>query len=163
MSDTPVKNPSVIPVFSATPELSDALERVLVDVTALSLVSKQIHWNVVGPNFRDIHLNLDEVVTIAREASDEIAERMRAINAIPDGRPEAIAERTSVPSAPEGVLMVSDAVDYMVNALNAVVSTLREVHKVVDETDSMSSGIVEDYVLRLEQQAWFLSSQNYSA
>lgn len=158
-----MKNPSVIPVFSATPELSDALERVLVDVTALSLVSKQIHWNVVGPNFRDIHLNLDEVVTIAREASDEIAERMRAINAIPDGRPEAIAERTFVPSAPEGVLMVSDAVDYMVNALNAVVSTLREVHKVVDETDSMSSGIVEDYVLRLEQQAWFLSSQNYSA
>ena len=59
--------------------------------------------------------------------------------------------------------MVSEAVDYMVNALNAVVSTLREVHKVVDETDSMSSGIVEDYVLKLEQQAWFLSSQNYSA
>lgn len=163
MSDITVNEPSVMPVFSATPDLSDALERALVDVTVLSLVSKQIHWNVVGPNFRDIHLNLDEVVTIARDASDEFAERMRAINVLPDGRPSTLAERTSVPTAPEGALMVSDAVDYMVTAINAVVSTLRDIHKVVDETDSMSSGIVEDYVLKLEQQAWFLSAQNYSA
>lgn len=163
MSNTPVKNPPVIPIFSATPELSGALERVLVDVTAPSLVSKQTRWDVTGPGFRNIHLSLDEIATIACEASDEIAEHMRIISAVPDGCPETITERISVPSTPEDILMVSGTVDYMVDALNIIVSTLHEIHKVVGETDSVSSGIIENYVLRPEQQAWFLSSQSYSA
>ncbi|MGK2349112.1 Dps family protein [Actinomyces sp. W5033] len=157
-----VSAPAVLPSFTATPELADALQHALVDVTSLSLVTKQIHWNVVGPNFRDIHLGLDEVVTIARDASDTIAERMRAVNAVPDGRPEAVAGST-LPTAPADLTIVAEAVTYEVAAINAVVTTLRDIHKVVDETDAMSSGIIEDITLRLEQQAWFLSSQNYTA
>ena len=86
MSTKTVKNAPVTPAFTASAELAADLQRALVDITALSLVGKQVHWNVVGPNFRDLHLNLDEVVDIAREGSDELAERMRAINAYPDGR-----------------------------------------------------------------------------
>lgn len=140
----------------------EAFQRALTDVTALSLVGKQVHWNVVGQGFRSIHLNLDVVVDIAREASDEIAERMRALNAVPDGRPAAVAD-CSLPAAPAELVIVSDAVDYAVSAINATVTTLREIHKVVDETDPMSSGIIEDIALKLEQQAWFLASQNYAA
>lgn len=157
-----VSAPSTLPSFSATPELTDALQRALVDVTALSLVTKQVHWNVVGPNFRDIHLGLDEVVAIARDASDTIAERMRAVNAVPDGRPDAVSDST-LPTAPAELTIVADAVTYEVAAINAVVTTLRDIHKVVDETDTMSSGIIEDVTLKLEQQAWFLSAQNYTA
>ena len=116
----------------------------------------------MGQGFRSIHLNLDVVVDIAREASDEIAERMRALNAVPDGRPAAVAD-SSLPAAPAELVIVSDAVDYAVSAINATVTTLREIHKVVDETDPMSSGIIEDIALKLEQQAWFLASQNYAA
>ena len=93
MSAKTVKNPPVAPAFTASAELRADLQRALIEITALSLVGKQIHWNVVGPNFRDLHLNLDEVVDIAREGSDEVAERMRAINAVPDGRPATIAHR----------------------------------------------------------------------
>ena len=125
MSTKTVKNAPVTPAFTASAELAADLQRALVDITALSLVGKQVHWNVVGPNFRDLHLNLDEVVDIAREGSDELAERMRAIN--------------------------------------AVTTTLREIHGAVDEADPSSSGILEDYTQRLEQQSWFLSAQNYSA
>ena len=82
MSAKTVKNPPVAPAFTASAELRADLQRALIDITALSLVGKQIHWNVVGPNFRDLHLNLDEVVDISREGSDELAERMRAINAL---------------------------------------------------------------------------------
>ncbi len=157
-----VSAPSVLPGFTATPELTDALQRALVDVTALSLVTKQIHWNVVGANFRDIHQGLDEVVDIAREASDTLAERMRAINVVPDGRPETVADST-LPTAPADLTIVADAVTYEVAAINAVVTTLRDIHKVVDETDAMSCGLIEDVTLKLEQQAWFLSAQNYTA
>jgi len=91
MNADTVTTPSINLSFTASAALSDNLQRVLTDLIALELVGKQIHWNVVGPNFRDIHLNLDDVVDIAREGSDEVAERMRAINAVPDGRPATIA------------------------------------------------------------------------
>jgi DNA-binding ferritin-like protein len=48
---------------------------------------KQAHWNVVGHNFRGLHLQVDDIVDDAREASVTIAERMRALDTVPDGRP----------------------------------------------------------------------------
>ena len=75
MNADTMTTPSINLSFTASAALSDNLQRVLTDLIALELVGKQIHWNVVGPNFRDIHLNLDDVVDIAREGSDEVAER----------------------------------------------------------------------------------------
>jgi len=123
--------PSINLSFTASAALSDNLQRVLTDLIALELVGKQIHWNVVGPNFRDIHLNLDDVVDIAREGSDEVAERMRAINAVPDGRPATVAADATVPSLPKDEITVSEGVAYVVSAIEAVVSTLRGVHDAV--------------------------------
>ena len=159
MSTKTVKNAPVTPAFTASAELAADLQRALVDITALSLVGKQVHWNVVGPNFRDLHLNLDEVVDIAREGSDEVAERMRAINAVPDGRPATVSAATTVPAAPEGEILTSEGVAYIVSAIEAVVATLRGVDEDVDSEDPTSSGIVEDLIGKLEQQAWFLSAE----
>ena len=159
MNADTMTTPSINLSFTASAALSDNLQRVLTDLIALELVGKQIHWNVVGPNFRDIHLNLDDVVDIAREGSDEVAERMRAINAVPDGRPSTIAAATTVPAAPEGEILTGEGVAYIVSAIEAVVATLRGVDEDVDAEDPTSSGIVEDLIGKLEQQAWFLSSE----
>ena len=159
MNADTMTTPSINLSFTASAALSDNLQRVLTDLIALELVGKQIHWNVVGPNFRDIHLNLDDVVDIAREGSDEVAERMRAINAVPDGRPGTIAAATTVPAAPEGEILTSEGVAYIVSAIEAVVATLRGVDEDVDSEDPTSSGIVEDLIGKLEQQAWFLSAE----
>ena len=159
MNADTMTTPSINLSFTASAALSDNLQRVLTDLIALELVGKQIHWNIVGPNFRDIHLNLDDVVDIAREGSDEVAERMRAINAVPDGRPGTIAAATTVPAAPEGEILTSEGVAYIVSAIEAVVATLRGVHDDVDSEDPTSSGIVEDLIGKLEQQAWFLSAE----
>ena len=159
MNADTMTTPSINLSFTASAALSDNLQRVLTDLIALELVGKQIHWNVVGPNFRDIHLNLDDVVDIAREGSDEVAERMRAINAYPDARPSTIAAQTSVPEAPEGEILTSEGVAYIVSAIEAVVATLRGVDEDVDSEDPTSSGIVEDLIGKLEQQAWFLSAE----
>ena len=160
MSTKTVKNAPVTPAFTASAELAADLQRALVDITALSLVGKQVHWNVVGPNFRDLHLNLDEVVDIAREGSDEVAERMRAINAVPDGRPATVAAGATVPSLPKDEITVSEGVAYVVSAIEAVVSTLRGVHDAVDDEDPATAGILEDLTGKLEQQAWFISSED---
>jgi len=71
--------------------MSANLQRVLVDLIELHLQGKQAHWNVVGTNFRDLHLQLDELVDFAREASDTVAERMRALDSVPDGRSDTVA------------------------------------------------------------------------
>ncbi|MBZ4518154.1 DNA starvation/stationary phase protection protein, partial [Mycobacterium avium subsp. hominissuis] len=55
--------------FTASPQLAVNLQRVLVDLVELHLQGKQAHWNVIGSNFRDLHLQLDELVDAAREAS----------------------------------------------------------------------------------------------
>ena len=63
-----------------------ALQETVVDLVDLSLVAKQAHWNLVGRQFRDIHLHLDELVTTARTYTDNAAERAAAIGVSPDGR-----------------------------------------------------------------------------
>ena len=69
-------------VFQAPDTLVQNLQKVLVDLVELHLQGKQAHWNLVGTNFRDLHLQLDSIVDIAREAADMIAERMRALDAL---------------------------------------------------------------------------------
>src|SRR5918912_1422405 len=86
--------------FAASPELAANLQRVLVDLIELHLQGKQAHWNVIGTNFRDLHLQLDELVDAAREASDTIAERMRALDLVPDGRSDTVAATTTLPQFP---------------------------------------------------------------
>lgn len=69
-----------------------ALQDTLVDLIDLSLIAKQAHWNVVGKQFRSVHLDLDELVTVAREFTDSAAERATAIGVSPDGRAETVAK-----------------------------------------------------------------------
>lgn len=99
------------PSFTASRELADALQQVHVDLIELHVQGKQAHWNVVGKNFRDLHLQLDEIVDAARGFSDAVAERMRAVYITPDGRSATVAEKTSLPPFPEGEVDTGDTVD----------------------------------------------------
>ena len=149
--------------FKASDVLAGNLQKVLTDVTALSLVGKQLHWNITGEGFRSLHLYLDEVVDIARGASDEFAERMRAVFAVPDARPDVVAQSNTLPTVPETIIKTDDAEELAVAAINATVCTMREVHEKVDAEDSASADILNDYIRRFEQQAWFIRSQNGQA
>ena len=83
--------------MKASAELGGNLQSVLVDLIELHLQGKQAHWSVVGHNVRDLHLQLDEIIDDARGFSDELAERMRALDALPDGRTETVAKDTHLP------------------------------------------------------------------
>jgi starvation-inducible DNA-binding protein len=71
--------------------LGTELQATLVDLIDLSLVAKQLHWNVTGPSFRPLHLQLDELAETARGLSDDAAERARALGWSPDGRRQVVA------------------------------------------------------------------------
>ncbi|MFJ2550563.1 Dps family protein [Microbacterium sp. NPDC087591] len=146
--------------FTASATLAGNLQSVLVDLLELALQGKQAHWNVVGRNFRDTHRQLDEIIDDARAFSDTVAERMRALHAVPDGRSDTIAETTSLPEFPAGEVSTSDTVDLITERLEAAISTMREVHDAVDEEDPTSADILHAVIERLEQFAWMVSAEN---
>ncbi|WP_157156190.1 MULTISPECIES: DNA starvation/stationary phase protection protein [unclassified Diaminobutyricimonas] len=148
--------------MDASQKLSDNLQAVLVDLIELHLQGKQAHWNIVGTNFRDLHLQLDEIVDAAREFADDIAERMRALNATPDGRSSVVAKSTTLPAFDAGEIDTADAVEAITDRLNAVVATARKVHDPVDEEDPTSADLLHAILERLEQLAWMVSAENRS-
>src|SRR5260370_20618118 len=111
--------------FEAPSSLAQNLQEVLVDLIELHLQGKQAHWNLVGTNFRDLHLQLDEIVDTAREASDTIAERMRALNAVPDGRSDTVTATTTLPAITPLELSTTETVDLITTRIYAVVDTVR--------------------------------------
>jgi starvation-inducible DNA-binding protein len=150
-------------MFYAPDNLAQNLQKVLVDLIELHLQGKQAHWNLVGTNFRDLHLQLDDIVDIAREAADTIAERMRALDAVPDGRTDTVAATTSVPAAPAGLVGTIDTVDIITDRIYATVNTVRAVHDEVDAADPSSADLLHTIITDLEKQAWMLKSENGKA
>lgn len=145
--------------FVAPKKLHESLQRVLVDMIALHNVGKQAHWNIVGPNFRDLHLNLDEMVTVARNGADAVAERMRALHAAPDGRPSVVAAQNTLSEFPAGEILTHDAIREVVSAIESCVATMRTVHDDVDEADAASADLLHEFIISLEQQAWFIGAE----
>ncbi len=146
--------------FQASPEFADHLQRVLVDLIELQLQGKQAHWNVVGTNFRDLHLQLDELVDFAREAGDTIAERMRALEATPDGRSDTVAATTSVPQIPADEHNSGEVVDLITTRIYATIDTIRTVHDAVDDEDPSTADILHQLIAGLEKLAWLIKSEN---
>ncbi|KQO03125.1 MULTISPECIES: Dps family protein [Arthrobacter] len=146
--------------MKASPTLTDNMQAVLVDLIELHLQGKQAHWNVVGKNFRDLHLQLDEIIDDARAFADEMAERMRALHAVPDGRSVAVAEGTKIDPFPAGLVSTKDTVGLVVRMLNASVKTMRDVHDQIDEEDPTTADLLHGFIAKLEQYAWMVDAEN---
>jgi starvation-inducible DNA-binding protein len=148
------------PPFKASQQLADHLQQLHVDLIDLHLQGKQAHWNVVGKNFRDLHLQLDELVEAARAFSDQIAERMRAIYVTPDGRAATIAAQTSLAPFPADEVDTGETVDLITDATYATAGTARRIHDDVDAEDPTTSDLLHEILERLEQLAWMIDSEN---
>ncbi|MEV2218016.1 DNA starvation/stationary phase protection protein [Streptomyces sp. NPDC050997] len=146
---------------SARQVVGEALQSTLVDLIGLSLIGKQAHWNLVGPRFRSIHLQLDEVVTAAREFSDTVAERAAALGLPPDGRPETIASAFTLPSPKEGWVRDTDVVRVLVEALEAAIGRLRERIEATDKADPVTQDLLITVTAELEKQRWMFDAENW--
>ncbi|MDX3577047.1 MULTISPECIES: Dps family protein [unclassified Streptomyces] len=140
--------------------VSQALQGALVDLVDLSLVAKQVHWNVVGPRFRSVHLQLDEVVDVARAHSDTVAERASALGVSPDGRAATVASGSGIDAVAEGWVKDSDAIGTLVAALGAVITRMRERVAATGDADPVSQDIFIGITADLEKHHWMFQAEN---
>lgn len=136
----------------------EALQTALVCLIGLGLQGKQAHWNVTGPHFRSIHLQLDEVVALAREHADTVAERAVAIGVSPDGRAEIIARDASAPFG-AGAVTDKEVISRMTQLLGEAVARLREGIKETEEADPVSQDLLIAAAHDLQKQHWMFSVQ----
>lgn len=135
------------------------LQLTLVELVELGLDAKQAHWNVVGSEFRSIHLELDEIAELARRASDEVAERMAALGTPPDGRPATITVKAPVDPLPGGWIRDRTVLELMSARLDRVCRANRARLGDVAEADPISEAVLTDVLADLEKAAWMLRAQ----
>jgi len=140
--------------------VGDALQGALVDLVDLSLLAKQVHWNVVGPRFRSIHLQLDEVVSTARTHSDTVAERASAIGVSPDGRAGTIAKTSGIDTVTDGWVKDTEVVEIMVAALHATITRMRERIESTEKPDPVTQDILIGLTADLEKFHWMFQAEN---
>jgi starvation-inducible DNA-binding protein len=150
---------SAATAYQASHQLAADLQSVLVDLVNLHLQAKQAHWNVVGRDFRSLHLQLDEITDLAREASDTIAERLRALSAVADGRVATVAATSTLPPFPAGEHDTQEVAARFTEQIRAAVATMRRVHDAVDAEDPSSSDLLHGIIVGLEKHAWMLSAE----
>lgn len=166
MTDTATRHKNVHsahPDFRASEQFGRHLQQLLVDLTDLHLTGKQAHWNVVGKNFRDLHLALDEIVDAARDFADDVAERMRAVYVVPDARSATVAHQTSLPQFPATEVDTADTVDLIVAAIYGTTGTARRIHDDVDAEDPTTADLLHEIIESLEKSAWMLDAENRTA
>jgi starvation-inducible DNA-binding protein len=135
------------------------LQPLLVDLLDLSLTGKQLHWTVVGPQFRTLHEQLDELVVQYRTWSDQVAERLTSIGVAPDGRVQRVAGDSPADPAPEGWIETAEVVRVLARRLEDVATRTREALDGLGEHDLVSEGLVTEILEGLEMQLWMVSAQ----
>ncbi|MFF9478217.1 Dps family protein [Streptomyces sp. NPDC014733] len=136
-----------------------ALQGALVDLVDLSLIAKQVHWNVVGPRFRSVHLQLDEVVASARLHADEVAERASAVGVPPDGRAATVARTTGIAEIADGWIKVEDGVTALVTALGVVIGRMRERIDATGTPDPVTQDLLIGLTADLEKHHWMFQAE----
>jgi len=140
-----------------TKSVADALNGILADSYALYLKTKNFHWHVSGPHFRDYHLMLDDQAAQILATTDAIAERVRktgntTLRSIGD-----IARRQTIKDN-DADFVSADAMLAELREDNLkLVELLREAKEIVDEAkDNATSGVLDDWTDQAEERAWFL-------
>lgn len=135
------------------------LQAELVELIDLSLKTKQAHWNVVGPNFRPVHLQLDEIVDDLRLWTDTIAERLSTIGVYPDGRADTVARTSGVREMPAGEIKDAAVIQLFAGYLRDFAAATRLRAETVDN-DPVSRNLLEDIVEGTEKHQWMLRAQS---
>ncbi|MGH4007953.1 MAG: Dps family protein [Pseudonocardiaceae bacterium] len=156
MTQTPITGPLPDTNEKTT---AAALQDSLVDLLGLALIAKQAHWNVIGHNFRSVHLQLDELVALARTHADEVAERAATIGRSPDGRPATVAEQTGVPEYPEGWQKDVQVTKAVVDSLSALIARFRERIRQTEESDPVTQDLLITIASGLEKAHWMWQAQ----
>ena len=136
--------------------IAEGLKRLLADSYTLYLQTHNFHWNVTGPQFRELHLMFEEHYTELATAVDEIAERIRTLDVVAPGTYKAFAELSSIKEI-DGVPAAGEMVEVLTRGHEQVVKTCREVLAPAQKAgDESTTALVSDRMRIHEKTAWML-------
>ncbi len=138
--------------------LVSALNGLLADHFALFVKTKNFHWHVAGPRFRDLHLLFDEQAIQIRDQIDVIGERVRKLDADTLTSIGAVAKHTSVKDQDKTALSAEKMVAELRDDNAALVARLKALKDLADQAgDNATDGLIDDWTDMAEQRVWFLS------
>ena len=142
---------------SATKDIAAAMNAILADVFALYIKTKNFHWHMSGPHFRDYHLLLDEHADQLFAMTDPIAERVRKIGGL---TLRSIGQISRIQRVLDNDAEFVDPLDMLAELADdnrTLAARLREVHNVCDEhRDVATASLIEVWIDETERRAWFL-------
>jgi starvation-inducible DNA-binding protein len=138
--------------------LSSVLNALLADVFALYLKTKNFHWHMSGPHFRDYHLLLDEQASQLLAMTDQIAERMRKLGASTLRSVGHVSRLQRVQDNDAEYVKPVDMLTELMHDNLDLTSRLRDAHDVCDEyRDVATASLIEVWIDESENRTWFLS------
>ncbi|ASJ24622.1 Dps family protein [Laribacter hongkongensis] len=138
-------------------DISAALNLILADVFALYLKTKNFHWHVSGPHFRDYHLMLDDFGGELFAMTDPLAERVRKLGGRTLTSIGQIGRLQRVLDNDAEYVEPGDMLAELCEDNRDLVSRLREAHNVCDQyNDTAGASLIENWIDETEKRAWFL-------
>ncbi|HEX6702473.1 MAG TPA: DNA starvation/stationary phase protection protein [Gaiellaceae bacterium] len=137
-------------------ETGNELQTTLVELVDLSLIGKQLHWNIVGRPFKPLHEHLDELVDSWRELSDTVAERAVALGIAPDGQSGTVSAGSEIEPVDAGTLDTDTALRELVARLADVTERIRGRMDRLGDIDLASQDVLVEVVRELEKQLWMI-------
>jgi starvation-inducible DNA-binding protein len=137
-------------------KIAEGLKRLLADSYTLYLQTHNFHWNVIGPQFRELHLMFEEHYTELAVAVDDIAERIRTLDVVAPGTYKEFSRLSSIEEV-EGVPNSEKMVDCLTKGHEQVVKISRDVLKLAQSADDESTvALVSDRMRIHEKTSWML-------
>jgi starvation-inducible DNA-binding protein len=155
-TDTALRTPTDLK-RNATKNVAEALNGILADSYALYLKTKNFHWHVSGPHFRDYHLLLDEQAAQIFATTDVIAERVRKTGNVTLRSIGDIARHQTIKDNDQEFVGAADMLKELRDDNLKLVESLREAKDIADAAkDNATSAVIDEWTDQAEQRAWFL-------
>ncbi len=138
-------------------ELAEEMNRLLADHIALFIKTKNFHWHLAGPRFRDLHLMFDEQAIEIRDQIDVVAERVRKLDQITLTSVGSVAKNTQVKDQDDVTLDADAMVKELLADNTNMVKRLKGLKDLCDKAnDNATDGLLDDWTDMAEERCWFL-------
>ena len=142
---------------NATPEIAEALNRLLADTFALYLKTKNFHWHVSGPHFHAYHLLFDEQATAILNSTDILAERVRKLGQRTLHSIGEIAKHQTIKDNNKEFVSAVDMLTELMEDNKKAIKAMRAAHEIADKHDDIATAsILENFIDEAEKRNWFL-------
>ena len=142
---------------NAIPEIAEALNGLVADSYALYTKTKNFHWHVSGPHFRDYHLLFDEQAGEIFATIDDLAERVRKLGAKTIHSIGEVAKLQTIKDNDKDFVAPADMLTELMNDNKLVIKRMRAAHEIADKHDDVATAsILENFIDAAEKRNWFL-------